>query len=223
MKHNSRFDGLSAVGTLWIHGNDGLTSLHGLSALTDIGGELWVTDNGGLTKAGNPYVGKTPPSPKNSDNTPLRGQKGELYEGGIRVGAFANWPGRLQPAKFTRPMHAVDWFPTIASLVGYKPETDLKWDGVSQWAALMGAPADAAPRTIYIPFNKGDVLRHGDWKLIETKKGEVQLFNLGSDPHEKTDLASAEPKRVAELQALLTEQRKGDRTTLPDDLVGIEK
>ncbi len=184
---------------------------------------IFTSDNGGLTKASNPYVGTTPGSPMNSENTPLRGQKGELYEGGIRVDAFANWPGKLKPAKVSAPMHASDWFPTIAALTGYKPATDLNWDGQNNWPLLTGDTKRTEPRTIYIPFTKGDVIRHGDWKLIEVKNGQPQLFNLASDPYEKTDLAGVETKRVEELQARLTEMRKGDRTELPDDLVGVPK
>ena len=67
---------------------------------------IFTSDNGGLESGGNPYVGTVAGSPLNSDNNPLRGQKNTLYEGGIRVCAFANWLGKLKPGKFTTPMHA---------------------------------------------------------------------------------------------------------------------
>jgi arylsulfatase A-like enzyme len=182
---------------------------------------VFTSDNGGIESLKNAYVGNVPDSPLNSENDPLRGQKGTLYEGGIRVCAFANWPGRLAPRKSSTPMHAVDWFPTLAGLAGYKSETDLKWDGIDQWPALTGTAA-GEPRTIYIATKGGHALRHGDWKLIRPKKGEPQLFNLGDDPYEKTDLAKSMPGKVDELRKILDEQQARDNPEMPADLKGLE-
>jgi arylsulfatase A-like enzyme len=196
---------------------------------------IFTSDNGGIESLKNAYVGKVGNSPLNSENDPLRGQKNTLYEGGTRVCAFANWPKVLKPHKFTTPMHVVDWFPTIAALTGYKPATDLQWDGLDQWPALTGAAVDSKPRTIYIAMRNGRSLRHGDWKLIEpgrkaaagTKtageegKPPLELYNIASDPYETTDLAAKEPAKMAELQALVAEQRAKDNPTLPPDLVGV--
>ena len=117
-------------------------------------------------------------------------------------------------------MHAVDWFPTIAELVGYRPSSDLAWDGVSQWPALTGVGPPPANRSIYIAANNGQALFHGDWKLIAKNKGEPELFNLAKDPYEKEDLAAKEPERLAELQNLLAEQHAKDRPDRPADLKG---
>lgn len=181
---------------------------------------IFTSDNGGIESLKNAYVGNVGHSPLNSENDPLRGQKGTLYEGGTRVCAFASWPGRLKPQKFTTPMHAVDWFPTIAAITGYKIASDLKLDGISQWAALNGAPMDPGPRTIYIATRGGDALRHGDWKLIAQKKGETQLFNIAKDPYEKDDLAKSEPGKVAELMKLLAAEQAKDEPNKPADLAG---
>ncbi|MFO1045285.1 MAG: arylsulfatase [Planctomycetaceae bacterium] len=180
---------------------------------------IFTSDNGGIESLKNAYVGNVGHSPLNSENDPLRGQKATLYEGGIRVCAFANWPGRLKPHKCTVPMHAVDWFPTIANLVGYQP-AQLKWDGVDQTAALEGK-ASEKPRTIYIAMPNSWALRHGDWKLITDSRGKTQLFNLAADPYEKTDLAKTETNKVEELKVLLTTEQAKDRKSLPDDLVGL--
>ena len=183
---------------------------------------IFTSDNGGIESLKNAYVGNVGHSPLNSENDPLRGQKNTLYEGGIRVCAFANWPGKLAPRKLTTPMHAVDWFPTIAGLVGYKPEGDLKWDGIDQWPALSGASQPGDERTIYIAMrNGGRALRHGDWKLIAPAKGKPQLYNLAADPYEKSDLAAMEAAKVAELQKRLAEQQALDDPKLPADLVGL--
>ena len=185
---------------------------------------IFSSDNGGIESLQNAYVGKVGHSPLNSENDPLRGQKNTLYEGGIRVCAFANWPGKLMPRKFKQPMHAVDWLPTIASLVGYKSEHDLKWDGINLWPALTGASSVGEPRTIYIAMqNGGRALRHGDWKLITPARGDPQLYNLAVDPYEKNDLAQTEKERLASLQELLVEQQALDNPKLPEDLVGLPK
>ena len=185
---------------------------------------IFTSDNGGVESLKNNYVGNVGHSPLNSENDPLHGQKNTLYEGGTRVCAFANWPGKLKPQKFTTPMHAVDWLPTIATIVGCEPKTDLRWDGVNQWPALSAASKDREQRTIYIAMQKGSAsLRHGDWKLIAEAKGEPQLFNIATDPYEKTDLMKTEPAKLADLQKLLAEQRAKDDPNLPEDLKGLPK
>jgi len=182
---------------------------------------IFTSDNGGIESLKNHYVGKVPDSPFNSENDPLRGQKATLYEGGTRVCAFVNWPGRLAPRKFTAPMHAVDWFPTIASLVGYETKAELKWDGLNFWPALHGAQPVTVARSIYIATPKGHSLRHGDWKLIQRDKEEPELFNIGADPFEKSDLAKTEPGKLTELQKLLAAQKARDDPKLPEDLAGL--
>ena len=183
---------------------------------------VFHSDNGGLLSGGNPYIGKVGGSPVLSINLPLRGQKGELYEGGIRVCAFVNWPGRLAPRKVTAPMHAVDWMPTLTKLAGYTPTQDLKWDGQDVWPLLTGQVEHPLPRTIYIPMQPAAVVRHGDWKLIASRNGSRrELFNLAEDPYEKNDLAASNPEKVKELEQLLQGLRKDDLTTLPEDLKGI--
>ena len=131
-------------------------------------------------------------------------------DSGIRVCAFVNWPGTLAPRKVTAPMHAVDWFPTISAVAGYKPARELKWDGMDMWPVLTGRLAKPEPRTILWRFTKGDAIRSGDWKLIVSKSDKAELFNLAEDPCEKNGLAAAESKRAGEL-------RKDDVIRLSDD------
>lgn len=179
---------------------------------------IFTSDNGGIESLKNAYVGNVADSPLNSENDPLRGQKAQLYEGGTRVCAFANWPKVLKPQRYEVPMHAVDWFPTIADLVGYKPAQDLKWDGISQWQGLQGQGSAERERTIYIASTGGASLRHGDWKLIVTGNKDPQLFNLGKDPYEKNDLAVQQPERVNAMQKLLSTHAELDLDKIPDDL-----
>lgn len=180
---------------------------------------IFTSDNGGIESLKNAYVGNVADSPLNSENDPLRGQKAQLYEGGIRVCAFVNWPRVLKPGKYNVPMHVADWFPTIADLVGYKPAQDLKWDGISQWQGLLGKSPPPSDRTIYIAASSGASLRQGDWKLITTRNKPPQLFNLADDPYEKTDLAEQQPQHVAKLQELLTTLQVLDLNKVPEDLV----
>ena len=70
---------------------------------------IFLSDNGGTTRDG-------------GDNTPLRGEKGDLWEGGIRVPAFLTWPNFITPGKSVdQPFHIVDLFPTLLTLAGGRP------------------------------------------------------------------------------------------------------
>jgi arylsulfatase A-like enzyme len=169
---------------------------------------VFFSDNGG-TQARNddpqyPADNYTP-GRSHGNNLPLRGNKTQLYEGGIRVTALANWPGKLQPGKFNAPLHAVDWMPTLCALGGAAPKGELKWDGRDVWPWLSGA-AKPESRAIYWAGTKFQTaaVRDGDWKLLVTRRNDkAELFNLANDPFEKNDLAAKEPARVQKLRALL--------------------
>jgi len=183
---------------------------------------IFSSDNGGLEHAGNPYVGDVPTSPLNSENAPLRGQKNQLYEGGIRVCAFANWPGVLPAGKSPAVMHAVDWFPTLAGVVGFEPPATAHWDGVDRWPALCGKATPARPRPIYIAHSKGAAIIGEDWKLIDrTDRKQVELFHLATDPYEQVDLAADRPDQVSRLKQLLAAEKLLDLAEIPADLVGV--
>ena len=181
---------------------------------------IFTSDNGGIESLRNAYAGTVGDSPLNSENDPLRGEKGGLHEGGTRVCAFANFPGVLAPRKVSVPMHAVDWLPTLADMMHRRPEGDPQWDGVSQWATLRSGTIPPE-RSIYIATRGGKSLRRGDWKLILGGKGKAQLFDLGRDPYERDDLAETETARVAELRALLEAEAARDNPELPADLKGV--
>jgi arylsulfatase A-like enzyme len=183
---------------------------------------IFTSDNGGIESLKNAYVGNVGHSPLNSENDPLRGQKAGLHEGGTRVCAFANWPRKLKPRKHTTPLHAVDWLPTIAALVGYQPSEDLQWDGVNQWPALTGEGQTPADRTIYIAVKSGDAsLRQGDWKLIDRKGGKPELYNIARDPFEKENVAREETAKFTQLKELLLLERAKEQPQLPADLKGL--
>jgi arylsulfatase A-like enzyme len=166
------------------------------------------------------YPGKYPAGPAGGSNTPLRGKKTELYEGGIRVAALANWPARLKAGRTTAVLHVVDWMPTLCGLAGYKPARDLKWDGQDVWPVLTGAAA-ARPRELYWVGSGGrDVaVRQGDWKLIVRRKpaAGAELFNLAEDPNEQKDRSADQPERVAALKRLLDRLAERDNDALAND------
>lgn len=185
---------------------------------------VFTSDNGGTPAIGNAYAGNTPPLKVSvSSNLPLRGHKGQLYEGGMRVPALVNWPGKLVPRKLTAPLHAADWMPTLTRLAGWKPTADVKFDGLDVWPLLTDSVEKPSPRTIYIPMAKGAAVLDGDWKLIVRAKEKAELFRITSDPYEKNDLAESEPERVKALQTRLAELRRDDLTELPADLKGVPK
>ncbi len=181
---------------------------------------IFTSDNGGIESLKNAYAGKVGDSPLNSENDPLRGEKGTLYEGGTRVCAFVNWPLVLRPGKYRVPMHAVDWLPTVAAMIYRKPEEDPRWDGVNHWGGLTSGES-VAERSIYIAKKGERSLRRGEWKLIAGKKGKVQLFRIGEDPLEKREVSREHPEKVAELRGLMEAEVMKDSMVLPADLEGL--
>jgi len=149
---------------------------------------------------------------------PLRGGKGELYEGGIRVPLVVSWPGLARPGSTCdAPVSSIDLYPTLLELGGMHPPEGQILDGVSLLPVLRGAPTLERPRLFWhFPCYVGratpaSVVREGDFKLIEFFEdgGHVELYNLRDDPHETRDLAASQPSRArAMAQALHAWQRE---------------
>lgn len=168
---------------------------------------LFWSDNGGPTRE------------LTSSNAPLRGEKGSLYEGGIRVPAIVRWPGRL-PAGVAcdQPVSTLDILPTFASLAGAEsPET---LDGVDLLPLLSQADEKPAPRTFYWRQGSKGALRQGDWKLVAndlkpasaSRKPSWELYDLSADLGETTDVASS---RSDVLERLVEVWRKYDAAMAP--------
>ena len=162
---------------------------------------LFTSDNGGL------HVHEFPGSPA-THNTPYRGGKGYLYEGGLRVPAIIRWPGQLPPAVVERPLVNTDWLPTLLALAGLPMPEGL--DGVNVADELKGTAAPVARKFFWhFPHynNQGGrpagAVRDGDWKFIVYYDTDVvELYNLKDDVSETKNLASDEPRRAAELNKL---------------------
>jgi arylsulfatase A-like enzyme len=169
---------------------------------------VFSSDNGG------PAPGRV------TDNGPFRAGKGTLYEGGVRVAAFATWDGKIKPGSVVaEPLHIVDLYPTLLKLAGVKVEQKLPLDGQDAWPTIAeGKPSPHESILINATPNSG-AIRAGDWKLVfhsgladdpdgnppkkkkKDIKAGVELFDLKADPHEKTNLAEKHPEKVKELRA----------------------
>ncbi|MCH5373968.1 MAG: sulfatase-like hydrolase/transferase, partial [Planctomycetes bacterium] len=112
---------------------------------------VFTSDNGGSTAENNDlkYPDDNCPNGKlTGNNAPWRGGKGTLYEGGTRVPTIVQWPGRVKPGRVDRPVQIIDWMPTLCSLSGFRPEQDLKWDGMNI-SSLLTDHTELAERPLY--------------------------------------------------------------------------
>lgn len=141
-----------------------------------------------------------------ASNGNLRGGKGSLFEGAVRVPTLFNWPGKLKPAVVSEPLHMVDIMPTVLKLAGAKanPE-DKPFDGRDIWATVAeGKPSPHGDILVNVEAFRGSVIK-GQWKLIKVAllPGKTELFDLDADPGEKNDVAAQNPKIVQDLEARL--------------------
>jgi arylsulfatase A len=144
----------------------------------------------------------------------LRGRKGDLYEGGIRVPMIARWPGQIEAGTTTDHLSAFwDVMPTLAELAGVAiPDST---DGVSFAPTLLGEGRQKIAPYLYWEFTGyggQQVVRLGDWKGIRRniKKKEnlaIELYNLVDDIGEKTDLARERPDIIARMESVMREAR----------------
>src|SRR5690606_9658612 len=111
------------------------------------------------------------------------GWKTDLYEGGIRVPAFANWPGTLKPGTVDSPIHIADWLPTLVSLSGSKKNLQqLNWDGQDIWPLLTGEQTKGKERTLYWKIAKAYATREANWKmLVHRENNETELYDRHND------------------------------------------
>lgn len=149
---------------------------------------IFSSDNGGPTGKGQGAL-----------NDPLRAGKATLYEGGLRVNAFASWPGRIWAGSVVNEMlHMVDWHPTLLKLAGASPDQKLPLDGLEAWATIaVGKPSPRDEILHNVEPNRG-ALRKGSWKVVQTP-GKTELFNIAEDPYEEEDLSAKEPAKAKEL------------------------
>jgi arylsulfatase A-like enzyme len=162
-----------------------------------------------------------------SSNTPLRGQKAQTWEGGIRVPFIIRWKGKLPEGKTDpRPIIQLDVLPTALAAAGISVKPEWKLDGVNLLPFLTGARTGAPHEALYWRMGGIMAIRKGDWKLVKMYEGGnadetdkltlegAQLFNVVNDISEKNDLARANPERVRELSSAWQSWRAQLRTPL---------
>jgi arylsulfatase A-like enzyme len=141
-----------------------------------------------------------------SDNRPLFNHKQSLWEGGIRVPCLVRWPRGLPQGLVTnQPAITMDLTATILSACGSAPDQDRPLDGIDLLPLLRGEQPQQE-RTFYWRVARKDryqkAVRHGRWKYV--LDGALPLlFDLESDPGERTDLGFRHPEKLRELEALL--------------------
>jgi len=172
-----------------------------------------------------------------TDNAPLRGGKGMLYEGGIRVPYIFRWPGVIEPGETSRePILSVDLYPTLLDITKAEAPAGHKLDGAS-YASILRQPTKSLDRDAifwhfpgYLGAGGGtwrttpvSVIRSGDWKLLEfLEDGRLELYNLGTDLSETTNLAQSQPEKVKELHAKLKQWRSEIGAKLPSKNESLE-
>jgi len=150
----------------------------------------------------------------------LRGRKGDLYEGGIRVPAIVRWPGHVAPGRASdEPLSGYDLLPTLAAIAGVALPRDRPIDGEDASAVLRGAPFSRA-RPLYWEFDDFNgfsfAVRDGRWKLMADRAfSRVRLFDLAADRYEVVDRAATERPVV---ERLLAELRRRHAEVVADPL-----
>ena len=176
---------------------------------------LFLSDNGGLEHE---QSGRLVTA-----NAPLRGEKGTLYEGGIRIPAIARWPGHVPAGRESAtPAITMDVYPTLLELVGAAAAKNQLLDGISLVPVLKNPAASLARDALYwhLPHyhhsTPASAIRRGDWKLIEFfEDNALELYHLSVDPSEQTNLAAREPARARGLRDALAAWRTRVGARLP--------
>ena len=143
-----------------------------------------------------------PTSLNASLNTPLRGFKTQLWEGGIREPFVFQWKGVIPGGQTYREMvMGFDCHATALAAAGVVRPDDKPLDGVNLLPFLTGKQTGRPHDQLFWRAGAKHAARVGDWKLVKERGDEVELFNLKDDISEKINLAAKEPAKLQELQA----------------------
>lgn len=132
---------------------------------------------------------------------PFIGEKGDLYEGGLRVPAIVRWPARLRAGvEHAQVCASMDWLPTLLSAAGAAPACTAGSDGIDLLPVLQDPGLAASRRTLFWRTRDHAAVRDGDWKYLRDGSMEF-LFDLATDAREQANLKLRDPERFAELRA----------------------
>lgn len=178
------------------------------AGLTDDTVVVFTSDNGGTQRY-------TPP---------LKGSKGQLYEGGIRVPLVVSWPAIPQRGSTSDlPVQSIDLYPTLLDLAGATPPAGHVLDGISYAAVLRGEKPPKRRRMFWhFPCYVGkaapaSAVREGDFKLVEffDDGGRVELYDLADDPGEQRNLVASMPDKARALLATLHAWQRETKAAIP--------
>jgi arylsulfatase A-like enzyme len=157
---------------------------------------VFFSDNGGPMTKRNANA---------SINTPLRGQKGDVFEGGIRVPFVVAWPGRLPAGKsYEHPVSSLDVFPTALAAAAAKRDPKLPpLDGIDLVPFLSGKNQAAPHARLFWRMDGGEAfaIREGNWKWLRTYANAPELYNLADDVGETRNVIQQHPEIAARLAA----------------------
>ena len=198
---------------------------------TEIGRFLKALDDAGL-RDNTLVIFKSDNGGYNGDNRPLRGFKGMLFEGGIRIPWIVRWPGRVEPGTTCNtPVISMDCYPTLLEVAGLSPTPHHPIDGKS--LVPLFEQSDRFDRdAIYFhypnyAFHKqnrlGGVIREGDFKLIKRyRDGALELYNLSNDIGETKNLAGQMPEIAGRLERQLDLWLRETGANMPTTVGGLE-
>ncbi len=155
---------------------------------------FFFSDNGGPT---NKYA------INGSSNFPLRGSKGDCWEGGVRVPFVIAWKGKLPAGKiYDEPVIQLDVLPTSLAAAAAQPKADWKLDGVNLLPYLQGRKQGPPHEYLYWRFGEFWAIRHGPYKVVRTWDNDrPELYDVCNDIGETNDLSGQEPERLRALTA----------------------
>ncbi len=166
---------------------------------------IYMSDNGGLGGV--------------TDMSPLRGAKGMLYEGGVRVPLIIRWEGQTKSqTQCTAPVMGIDLYPTLCDVAGVKADRPEKLDGVSL-VPFLNPSSDRRllhDRSVFWHFpaylqgnrrskdpfrtRPAGAIRRGDWKLLQFfEDNRIELYNLSRDIGEQKNVITGNPEKTKEL------------------------
>jgi arylsulfatase A len=163
---------------------------------------IFTSDHGATFEQGNQGT-----SSFHDSNSPFRGQKRTLWEGGLRVPAVVRWPGQVPSGKRSSEIvQMTDVFPTVLAAAGATPDPSWKVDGANLLATWEGT-APSPERTLFWEwrsegFEQLAALR-GRFKLIVTQGGRPELFDVTGDPAERRNVVAEHPELARQLQSEL--------------------
>jgi arylsulfatase A-like enzyme len=154
-----------------------------------------------------------------SNTNTLRGEKGSVYEAGIRVPAFVNWKGQVTPGISETPICGMDYFPTFLELANIKNYNEVL-DGKSLVSLWKGKEEEERPLFWHLASTYKNppcsIIRKGKWKLIQfLNDGKVELYNLEEDIKESKNLAEENEQITQSLLNELVSWRKENKVPLP--------